>query len=135
MSEDEKEDRLVLNTKKSLYDPIEIVIDNQVYQAKKTTRAVLKEVDALDEQIQKAPTDVGLLYKAVQLLFDIDSKILDKLEKREVEDIYTFSKKKFIEIEMQRADLVAKTFGKALIVGKEKTKETIPSRKRPGSKQ
>ena len=44
------EDRLVLNTKKSLYDPIEIVIDNQVYQSAKTTKAVLKEINKLDEQ-------------------------------------------------------------------------------------
>jgi len=135
MSEDEKEDRLVLNTKKSLYDPIEIVIDNQSYQSKKTTRTVLNEVNKLDDQIQKSPADATLLYKFVQLLFDVDQKILDKLEKREVEDIYVFYQKKFLEIEAQRAKLVTDTFGKALIVGKEKAKEIIPSRKRSGSKQ
>ena len=134
MSEDEKEDQLVLNTKKSLYDPIKIVIDGQTYPSKKTTRAVLKEVNALDDQIQEDPANDELLYKAVQLLFDVDQKILDKLEKREVEDIYTFSKRKFIEIEKQRVDLVTSTFGKVLVPEKQKAKEKIPSRKRPGGK-
>ena len=134
MSEEEKEDRLVLNTKKSLYDPIEVVIDDQVYQSKKTTRAVLKQVNDLDVQIQEAPTDAELLYKAVQLLFDVSRDILEALEYREVEDIYTFSKKRFLEIETQRVEIISKTFGKVLVPEKQKAEEKIPSRKRPGDK-
>ena len=49
------EDKLVLNTKKSLYDPIEIEIDGQVYQGAKTTRATLKEISRLDDEILKDP--------------------------------------------------------------------------------
>lgn len=129
------EGRLVLNTKKSLYEPIEIEIDGQVYQSIKTTRATLKEINKVDEEIQKAPMNDELLYKAIRLLFDVEPKILDKLDKREVEDIYTFSKKKFFEIEKQRAEIIASTFGKAYGPENQKVKERIPSRKRPGSAQ
>ncbi len=130
------EDRLILNTKKSLYDPIEVEIDGQLYQSIKTTKDVLKEVDKMDEEIVANPGKDEPLYKAIQLLFDIDSKILDKLDKREVEDIYTFSKKKFAEIEKQRVEIVTKSLGKIWERGQKKeTKGKIPSRKRPGSKQ
>jgi len=126
------EDRLVLNTKKSLYDPIEIVIDDQVYQSAKSTRAVLAEIDKLDEKAAK--NDDEALYKIVQLLFNVDRKTLEKLDKREVQDIYTFSKKKFLEIEKQRVDIITKSFSK-VFPGQKVVKEIPPSRKRPGSKQ
>ncbi len=128
------EDRFVLNTKKSLYEPIEIEIDGQVYQSEKTTNAVLKEINKIDEEIQKEPTNDGLLYKAIQLLFNIESDILDKLDKREVEDIYTFSKRKFAEIEKQRVEIITKSLGKIWTPDKKKVKEKIPSEKRPGDK-
>jgi len=129
------EDRLVLNTKKSLYEPIEIEIDGQVYQSVKTTRATLKEVNKLDDEIQKAPDNDELLYRAIKLLFDIEPKILDKLDKREVQDIYTFSKRKFFEIEKQRVEIITSTFGKIWEPEKQKAKKKIPSQKRPGNKQ
>ena len=128
------EDRLVLNTKKSLYDPIEIIIDDQVYQSMKTTKAVLEEIQKIDEEIIKSPTDSKLLYKAVQLLFNVEPKILDTLDQREVEDIYVFSKKKFAEIEKQRVEIVTSTL-KNVWGPEKKATEKIPSRKRPGSKQ
>ena len=131
-----KEDKLVLNTKKSLYDPIEVEIDGQVYQSAKTTKAVIEEVNKLDDQIVKNPGKDEFLYKAIQLLFDIDPKILDKLDKREVEDIYTFSKKRFAEIEAQRIEIITASLGK-IWQGKvpQKAKGTTPSRKRSGDRQ
>jgi len=129
------EDRLVLNTRKSLYDPIEIEIDGQLYQSVKTTNAVVKEIDKLDEEIVANPGKDEPLYKAIQLLFNIELKILDKLDKREVEDIYTFSKKKFAEIEKQRVEIITKSLGNIWQRGQKKVKEKIPSQKRPGNKQ
>ena len=129
------ENRLVLNTKKSLYEPIEIVIDDQVYQSKKTTRTVLKEINKIDEQIQKDRTNDELLYKAILLLFNVSSEVLDKLDRREVEDIYAFSKIKWLEVEKQRLGIVTETLGKISGLGQKKVKENIPSRKRPGNKQ
>lgn len=128
-------DRLVLNTKKCLYDPIEVVIDDQVYQSVKTTRAVLEEINKIDEEILKSPSDGELLYKAVQLLFNVGPEILNTLDRREVEDIYAFSKKKFAEIEKQRVEIITNSLKKVWGDEKTKTKEKVPSQRRPGSKQ
>ena len=89
------EDRLVLSTRKSLYAPIEITIDDRTYYSKKTTHAVLMEINKLDSAVGKESTEA--LYKVVRLMFDIEQKVLEKLDKREVEDIYIFAKKKFSE--------------------------------------
>jgi len=129
------EERLVLNTKKSLYEPIEIEIDKQVYQSIKTTTATLKEMNKIDEEILKNPTSDELLYSAVQLLFNVSPAILNKLDKREVEDIYTFSKRRFAEIEKQRVEIISKSLANVWQPTKKKVKEEIPSQKRPGSKQ
>lgn len=128
------ENRLVLNTKKSLYDPIEIEIDGQVYPSLKATRATLKEIDKLDKEVAKDEATDDALYKIIQLLFNIDLKILEKLDKREVQDIYTFSKKKFLEIEKQRVDMITKSFGE-IFPGQKAAKKIIPSQKRPGSRR
>jgi len=126
------EDRLVVNTRKSLYDPVEIEIDGQIYQSKKTTRTVLAEVNKLDAQIK--PDNDEPIFKIVELLYEIDRKILEKLDKREVEDIYFFTKKKFQEIDRQRLKLIADTFSNLGQPEKQKVTERIPNRKRPGNK-
>ncbi|MHA1225237.1 MAG: hypothetical protein ACTSPV_00675 [Candidatus Hodarchaeales archaeon] len=127
------EDRFVISTRKSLYDPIEIEIDGEVYQSKKTTRTILAEINELDKKI--SPDNDEPLYKIVRLLFDVDQKILDKLDKREVEDIYFFVKKKFQEIERERLRLISDTFGKIWNEKGQRVKRTIPkNRKRPGNK-
>ena len=95
----------------------------------------MREIDKLDEEILKDPGSDKLLYRAVRLLFNVGPTILDKLDKREVEDIYTFSKKRFAEIEKQRADIVSKSLSSIWQPPRKETKEVIPSRKRPGSKQ
>ncbi|GAG68454.1 unnamed protein product [marine sediment metagenome] len=125
------EDRLVLNTKKSLYEPIEIVIDEQVYQCVKATRTVLADIEKLDDKAAKNEDEA--LYKIVQILFNVDQKILEKLDKREVQDIYTFSKKKFLEIEKQRVEIITDSFSK-IFPGQAVVKKIPPSGKRPGSK-
>jgi len=126
------EDRFVLDTQKSLYESFKIEIDGQVYQCIKTTRSVLAEVDKLDKQI--LPGNDDALYKVVQILFGVETKLLDKLDKREVEDIYLYAKRKFVEIEKERLNLIAKTFGNVLNEKGKQTKRIIPNRKRPGSK-
>ena len=127
------EDKLVLNTKKSLYDPIEIEIDGQIYRGAKTTRATLKEISRLDDEILKNPENDDLLYTIIKLLFNVEPEVLDKLDKREVQDIYTFSKKEWLKIEKQRVEIITSTFGKILTPDKQES--TAPSLKRPGSKQ
>ena len=134
-----EEKRLILSTKKSLYDPFEIEIDGQVYQNIVITRTVLREINKLEDEIREAEDNTESIYKYVQILFNVDLKILEKLDKRDVQDIYSFAKKKFWEIEEQRAKLITETFANLSLVpeeeGKEKPEKKIPSQKRLGSKQ
>ena len=127
---------LVINTRESLYEPIEITIDGNVYQSKKMTRAVMAEVNKLDDE--KPMVNDEVLYKIILLLFDVDAETLDKLDKREVQDIYLFVKKKFNDVEQERLKLVISTFGGSWQPGteeKKKVTERIPkNRKRSGSK-
>ncbi len=127
-------ERLVLNTKKSLYEPVEIEIDGQVYQSVKTTNAVLMEINKLDEKADEEDT-FETVCEIVQLLFAVDLEILEKLDKREVQDIYTFAKRRFLEIEKQRLDLITKTFGNIWGPEKQKVKAIVPNGKRSGNKQ
>jgi len=120
------EDKLVLNTRESLYDPIEIEIDNKTYQSIKMTHSVQMELNKLDEQITTKNNEP--LYKIVEFLYGVSRKILNELAVQEVEDIYFHTKKKLLEINTERLKLIANTFGKEV-------KRTIPkNRKRPGSK-
>lgn len=128
-------DELVLSTKKSLYKPIEITIDEQVYQSAKITHSVLKELNKLDKEVVKGEDSDEPTYKAIQLIFNVDRKVLEELDNREVGDIYFFLKRKFSEIDKERAKLAAETIGKIWGPTKQKAKEKIPSRKRPGNKQ
>ena len=134
MDEEKLEDRLILSTKKSLYDPIEIVIDGQVYQSLKTTRTVLKKIDELDELVV-GKRDTDALYKIVQLMFDVNMVILEKLDKREVENIYIFIKRKFAEIEKERLKLVTASFGGTWAQKGQQVKKVLPkNQKRSGKK-
>jgi len=126
-------DRLVLKTKESLYKPIEIEIDEKVYQSIKTTNAVLVELNKLDEIVGKEDA-IEPVYAVVRFLFNVDLEILEKLDKREVQDIYTFTKGKFLEIEKERAELIKRTFINAAGFEGEKVKAIIPNVKRSGSK-
>ena len=134
MNEKKPEDRLVLTTKKSLYDPIEIVIDDQIYQSLKTTRTVLKKIDELDKLVDKEDTDA--LYKIVQLLFNVSMAVLEELDKREVENIYIFAKRKFVEIEKERLKIITASFGNTW-AKRTQPAGRVPSknRKRSGKKQ
>ena len=134
MDEEKLEDRLILSTKKSLYDPIEIVIDGQVYQSLKTTRTVLKKIDELDEFVD-GRKDIDAVYKIVQFLFSIDMLVLEKLDKREVENIYIFVKRKFAEIEKERLKLVTASFGSTWVQEGQQVKKVPPkNQKRSGKK-
>ncbi|MCJ7614068.1 hypothetical protein MUO71_04825 [Candidatus Bathyarchaeota archaeon] len=126
-------DRLVLKTKESLYKPIEIEIDEKVYLSIKTTNAVLVELNKLDEKVAKEDS-IDPVYAVIRFLFNVDLEILERLDKREVQDIYTFTKRKFLEIEKERAELIKRTFREISGAEKEKVKEIVPNEKRSGNK-
>jgi len=124
------EDRLVLSTQKSLYKSFEIEVNEKVYQCIKATHPVLAEVNKLDAQIT-AENDEPI-FKIVELLYGVNRKILDELDKREVEDIYFFTKKKFLEIDKERLKLIANSFSGER--GKQVKGKIPKNRKRPGNK-
>ena len=136
MKEEKPKNRLELSTKKSLYDPTEVVIDGKTYYSLKTTHAVLKELDKIDEEVGKNRENRDALYRAVQLLFGIEMAVLDCLDAKEVEDIYVFSKKQVLEIEKARLELARTSFGADFEIERTKVKRVPPkNRKRSGKKQ
>jgi hypothetical protein len=50
----------------SLFEPIEIEIDGKVYEARRLTRDVFKEIQALDEEISAGNIEAG--YKLLEML-------------------------------------------------------------------
>jgi len=93
-------DKLSFNTRKSLYEPVEIEIDEITYQNQKLSRAVLAKLGEFEAKIIENKEDA--LFSWVSFLFDIDVKILEKLDKREVEDIYLHTSRVFRKEEQER---------------------------------
>lgn len=79
--------RLTIDTKKSLYKPIEIEVNGKVYLVKRITRPIIVELDKLAKNALDG--DVEAAYKQVELLLGKD-KSLDELELREVNEIVTY---------------------------------------------
>lgn len=135
----DNKDRLVFSTKESIYPAIEIEIDAKVYQSVKLTRAVVGEmakIEAKRKEIDKEGGDeVGEPnYELVELLFKVDKAILEKMDKREVEDIVLFVQEKIQTIEAQRLKVASSALRSALGI-KDQPKNVIPKNpKRPGGK-
>jgi len=135
----DNKDRLVFSTKESIYPAIEIEIDAKVYQSVKLTRAVVSEMAIIEnerKEIDKEGSEVigEPNYKLVELLFKVDKKELDKLDKREVEDIVLFVQEKIQTIEAQRLKVASNALRSALGI-KDQPKNVIPKNpKRPGDK-
>ena len=139
----DNKDRLVFSTKESIYPAIEIEIDAKVYQSVKLTRAVVGEmakIEAKRKEIDKEGGDeigdeIGEPnYELVEFLFKVDKKELDKLDKREVEDIVLFVQEKIQTIEAQRLKVASSALRSALGI-KDQPKNVIPKNpKRPGGK-
>lgn len=74
--------KLVFNTTKSLYKPIEIVIDGKTYTSKKLTKSVLDKVFSFDEKVRNGDTNAP--YEQASFTFDIPLNVLYKLDATEV---------------------------------------------------
>lgn len=134
-----KEEKLVLKTKESLYSPIEVEIDGTVYKSRKLTREVRVKMGEIDSKVTVIRSEKGgtqALFELIEFVFGIEKSVLEKLEQREVEDIYFYFNRRFAEIEKERMELVTKMIGDAWKTGGEKgPKPEIPkNRKRPGDK-
>lgn len=122
-------ERLVLKTKKSLYDPIVIDVDETLYESVKLTRVVLDEMTKIEKERtvedDKKDSNNSINYRLVNFIFKVPMKILDLLDKREVEDIVLFMQKKLRTTEAERLKAAKDAF-KQTLGGKTQPKRTIP---------
>ncbi len=130
--------RLVLNTKKSLYDPIEIVIDEVVYKSVKLTRVTLNEMNKFEKGRKagdKNEAEGDLVnYRIVHLIFGVPMDTIELLDKREVEDIVLDMQKKLQTTERKRLKTATDAF-EITLGDKAQPKRVIPKNpKRPGGK-
>lgn len=83
---------LVLSTKKSLYDPIEIEIDGKKYRSRPLSFGLIEELEKHEEAGKKG--DIGALYSQVNVLYGIKKRVLRKLDIRDIQKLVSFMMKK-----------------------------------------
>jgi len=103
------------------------------------TREVRVRMGEISENIvltSAKKESVEALYQFVMFVFNIEKKTLDKLELREVEDIYLYVTQRFNEIEKERIELIKNTIKKAWQFENtnQTEKEIEKNLKRPGDK-
>jgi len=103
------EKKLVLSTRESLYDPIEVEIDGKTYQSIKITRDVSLKLDEIEKRIREKDTQATCEY--VQAVFGIEDEVLGKLDYREIEDIYLYVLNQITQTERKRIARVQSDFG------------------------
>ena len=80
--------KLRIDTKKSLYKPIEVEIDGKVFQVRRLTRDVLQEAERLDSEVASGKLDAA--YERLEFLLQTKSKIFNKLSVEEVGEVTRF---------------------------------------------
>lgn len=84
--------RFVLSTKKSLFDPIEVEVDGKIYQSRKLNRPLFDEIRKHEKSANEG--DIDALYKQVNIIFGIEPSVLNALDIRDIEAMLTFATKK-----------------------------------------
>jgi hypothetical protein len=79
--------RLKIDTKKSLYEPLEIEINGKVFQAKAIDRDILKKIRELDAETGKGNLDAA--YQRLELLIG-KHKFIDDLKLENLIEITEF---------------------------------------------
>lgn len=80
--------KLTVDTKGSLYEPIEVEIDGKVYRVKPLTRELLQQIDAFDKAEAKGVVEAT--YKRLETMIDGIGNKLDKLDIREIHRLTDF---------------------------------------------
>jgi len=83
---------LVINTDESLYKPVQVTIDGQVYTVAKITRGVQLQLMALDEQWRAGDLDAG--FRRIELLLG-KQPWLEKLDVRELQKLTDYIVRKY----------------------------------------
>lgn len=76
--------RLVINTEESLYKPVDIEIDGQVYTVARVTRPIQRRILELDEEWKKGNLDAA--YQRLELLIG-SQPFMEKLDVQQVNTI------------------------------------------------
>ncbi len=127
-------DKFILDTRKSLYAPIEVKIDEKIYQTIKITHAVKAEMRKLELEIPKGNDKA--LYEWISFMFNLEKAILEKLDVREVEDIYLYTVKKLRDSEAERMKREFNVMEKQVEqLGIKKQEPKPKNLKRPGEKK
>ena len=90
------DDILKLSTKTSVYDPIEIEIDGNVYRVKSLSNAVFKKMNDFEPRARRGNMDA--LYSQVKILLDAPEKLIDNLDVRDVRKIINHIIKKIYQV-------------------------------------
>lgn len=94
---EDKYEKLVLSTKKSLYPPIIIEIDDTDYECVKFTNDIqtwfLEQEERVAEMRKKEDSKAvaEITSEIIAKLYRVDKKTLEKLDVREIQDIATFT--------------------------------------------
>lgn len=93
MSEEKK---LVLSTLKSIHKPIEVTVDNKIYQNNSLSRVLFDEL----HKYEKAAIggDIKALYQQVQILFPIPMTVLNKLDIRDISTLIDYTMAKIFQV-------------------------------------
>ncbi len=127
-------DKFILDTRKSLYAPIEVKIDEKIYQTIKITHSVKAEMRKLELEIPKGNDKA--LYEWISFMFNLEKAILEKLDVREVEDIYLYTVKKLRDSEAERMKREFNVMEKQVEqLGIKKQEPKPKNLKRPGEKK
>jgi len=79
--------RLVIDSTKPLYAPIEIEIDGQVLTLERVTQSMLQEIDSLERELQKGRLENA--WRRLEVLFG-PNEVFSKLDIFQVERIIAF---------------------------------------------
>lgn len=86
---EEKKDKLILSSRKSIHKPIEVEIDGKTYQNRPLSRTLFEEVKKHEKDAVAG--DIDALYKQVQILYGVPIKVLNKLDIRDVSSMLEYT--------------------------------------------
>lgn len=86
---EEKKDKLILSSRKSIHKPIEVEIDGKTYQNRPLSRTLFEEVKKHEKDALAG--DIDALYKQVQILYGVPIEVLNKLDIRDVSSMLEYT--------------------------------------------
>lgn len=98
-------EKLVLSTKKSIHDPIEIVIDNKTYFSRPLSHALFDEIKK--RQAETGKDDSEKLVKQILIIYDVPFEIVNKLDVRDLVSMLKYTTGKMAELRKKTVEETA----------------------------